>query len=892
MASIQIADNDARVQYTQAVTANSTSLTIDFPFFDLDDINVIVTTSAGVDTTLTRGTGTGTFAVTGTAVDDGFSGGSITLGDSYSNTHTYTIFRDIEASRTTDFATSGPFNISSLNTELDKIYAIIQQIETENNRALTLPQSDATASITLPTKSSRLGKYLAFHETTGLATVGGDVADTGTVAAQSANISTLAGINANITTVAGIQANVTTVAGISSNVTTVAGISANVTTLATGTTGGNSNKTNINTVAGAVSNINTVASSISDINTLAASDVITDMSMLAVSDVISDMNTLANADVIADMNTLATSDIISDLNTLATSDIVTDMNLLATSDNVTAMGHLGTSANVTAMGLLGTSAVVEDMGFLGTSANVTAMANLGTSTNVTNMTNLNASGVISNIATVAGSVSNVNTVATNISGVNSFADRYRVASSAPTSSLDVGDLYFDTTANELKVYKSSGWSAAGSTVNGTSARFHYNISGTPTTVTGADANGNTLAYDAGFADVYVNGVRMSPDDITITSGTSVVFASALADGDDVDIVAFGTFNVANIVSTGALNSGSITSGFGNIDTGSSTITTTGAISGGTLTGSTSIKTPLIEFTDGDNALTIADGGHVTANANLGVTGTSTLTGGIANFTLITGGAVQDYESGGTNYRSHSFLTAGTHRFSTSTAITIDFLIVAGGGGSAGAEGQHGSTGGGGAGGLVEATSQTLTAGNYTIVVGAGGAKSTNVSAPASNGGNSTFNGFTATGGAGGGDYEGGTRNGGSGAGGSEDGESGGGTTQDTYSGTTNVTGYGNVGGNGGSYPSGGSGSGGGAGGAGGTANGGTVTGGAGRANNFRTGSNVTYSTGGVGVSGDNIVGVAGSPNTGDGAGGVSTSSGNNTAGEDGGSGIVVIRYAL
>ena len=43
-----------------------------------------------------------------------------------------------------------------------------------------------------------------------------------------------------------------------------------------------------------------------------------------------------------------------------------------------------------------------------------------------------------------------------------------VASSAPTSSLNQGDLYFDTTSNELKVYKSSGWAAAGSTVNGTS----------------------------------------------------------------------------------------------------------------------------------------------------------------------------------------------------------------------------------------------------------------------------------------------------------------------------------------------------------------------------------------------------------------------------------------
>ena len=163
------------------------------------------------------------------------------------------------------------------------------------------------------------------------------------------------------------------------------------------------------------------------------------------------------------------------------------------------------------------------------------------------------------IDTVSTNITNVNLVGTAIStnaltGATSFAEKYRVASSAPTTSLDLGDLYFDTTQNELKVYKSSGWSSAGSTINGTSARFTYNITGTPTTVSGADANGNTLAYDAGFADVFVNGVRMSSSDITITSGNSVVFASALANGDVVDIVGFGTFNVASIAAS------SITSG--------------------------------------------------------------------------------------------------------------------------------------------------------------------------------------------------------------------------------------------------------------------------------------------------------------------------------------------
>jgi hypothetical protein len=84
--------------------------------------------------------------------------------------------------------------------------------------------------------------------------------------------------------------------------------------------------------------------------------------------------------------------------------------------------------------------------------------------------------------------------------------------------------------------------------------LHTQLSGTPSSVSGADDNGSTLAYDAGFADVYVNGVRMSSSDITITSGTSVVFASALADGDVVDIVAYGTFNVA------AIDGSNITSG--------------------------------------------------------------------------------------------------------------------------------------------------------------------------------------------------------------------------------------------------------------------------------------------------------------------------------------------
>ena len=164
------------------------------------------------------------------------------------------------------------------------------------------------------------------------------------------------------------------------------------------------------------------------------------------------------------------------------------------------------------------------------------------------------------INTVSDNIAAVSNVSTNLSSVQNFADVYRVSSSAPATSLNIGDLYFDTSANELKVYKSSGWAAAGSTVNGTARRYTYNISGTPTTVSGADAKGDTLAFDAGFVDVFLNGVRQSntsgsyTGDVNVSSGNSVVFASALAAGDVVDVVAYGTFSAA------ALNASDVTSG--------------------------------------------------------------------------------------------------------------------------------------------------------------------------------------------------------------------------------------------------------------------------------------------------------------------------------------------
>lgn len=133
-----------------------------------------------------------------------------------------------------------------------------------------------------------------------------------------------------------------------------------------------------------------------------------------------------------------------------------------------------------------------------------------------------------------------------------FNDRYLGAkSTAPTvdndgNPLQVGTLYYDTTLDQMRVYTTTGWGSASSSVNGTSARFRYIATAGQTTFTGVDSSGNTLAYDAGFVDIYLNGLRLDRTDYTATSGTSIVLASGASVGDELNIIAFGTFELLNL----------------------------------------------------------------------------------------------------------------------------------------------------------------------------------------------------------------------------------------------------------------------------------------------------------------------------------------------------------
>lgn len=473
--AINISDVEPRVQYT--ATSGQTSFTVPFEFFVNADLKVyngstlLSFAASPADAT--------EYSVTGAGVT---GGGSITLGSPGATVNDIiTISRDIAIARTTDFPTSGAFQIASLNEELDKIVAMCGQLERDLKFS---PRASATTSNTF------------------------DITFPNLVAGK------LLGVNSSGN---GLEFSVDA-SGLLSAETNAANSAAAAATSATASA--NSATAAQTAQAAAEAALDTFDD---DFLGSKSSDPTLDNDGNALSDGALYFNTTDNVMKVYDLgNTLwkqLTPTASQQTNIDAAVANATNINTVAS--QISPTNNVGTVASI--------------------SSDITTLAG------------------ISGLSTLAASAASVIRAGDNLTDINAFANIYLgPSSSAPTqdpdgSGLDSGDLYFDTSTNQLKVYGSSGWQSAGSTVNGTSARFIYNITGTPTTLSGssgtgyAEAGGNVLAYDAGFLDIYVNGVKqVLGTDVTATSGTSVVFASALTNGDVVDIVAYGTFQLANI----------------------------------------------------------------------------------------------------------------------------------------------------------------------------------------------------------------------------------------------------------------------------------------------------------------------------------------------------------
>ena len=161
-------------------------------------------------------------------------------------------------------------------------------------------------------------------------------------------------------------------------------------------------------------------------------------------------------------------------------------------------------------------------------------------------------------------------------------------------------------------------------------------------IKGLSSDGNITVdistHDGAAGGLMLAGTLVTPTatELNLIDGGTARGTTSVASGDGILINDAGTMRMtnvdtvstyfashsvggSNIVTTGALNSGSITSGFGTIDTGSSAITTTGLISGGSLDiDNVLINGTTIGHTDDTDLITVADG-LVTVAGEISVT---------------------------------------------------------------------------------------------------------------------------------------------------------------------------------------------------------------------------------------------------------------------------------
>ena len=153
-----VLDNTPRDQYT--ATSGQTPFTYTFEITAEGDIAVL---QNGV--LLNLGTGAGEYAVTGVGSD---TGGVVTLVTGATAGDIITLYRDMALNRLTAYTNGGDFLAADVNNDFDRLWLALQQNTGVSARALVAPNTDPTdINMTIPGKTTRLGKLLQFNATTG-----------------------------------------------------------------------------------------------------------------------------------------------------------------------------------------------------------------------------------------------------------------------------------------------------------------------------------------------------------------------------------------------------------------------------------------------------------------------------------------------------------------------------------------------------------------------------------------------------------------------------------------------------------------------------------------------------------------------------------------------------
>ena len=138
MTELTVPNEAIEVEYSVGSTPSSGPFTIPFSFFQLGDVKIrIVYDDASPSDDFEHSSGA---TVTGTAVDGGYDGGTVDLDASVSNA-TVKVYRSTIIDRVANQPSSGPFDMDLLNTELNKYVAIMQELDAQKAKYISLPDS-------------------------------------------------------------------------------------------------------------------------------------------------------------------------------------------------------------------------------------------------------------------------------------------------------------------------------------------------------------------------------------------------------------------------------------------------------------------------------------------------------------------------------------------------------------------------------------------------------------------------------------------------------------------------------------------------------------------------------------------------------------------------------
>src|SRR3990167_6654973 len=138
----------------------NTSFPFAFKVFVTSDLDVVFTSTAGVETTLTT-----TYSVVLNADQDTSPGGTVTYpvsGTPLAAGEYITVVRTVDYTQDLDLVTGGNFSAVNIENAFDRIVMMTQQLYEKVSRALRFPISDTGLTSELPTAMVRAGKYAAF----------------------------------------------------------------------------------------------------------------------------------------------------------------------------------------------------------------------------------------------------------------------------------------------------------------------------------------------------------------------------------------------------------------------------------------------------------------------------------------------------------------------------------------------------------------------------------------------------------------------------------------------------------------------------------------------------------------------------------------------------------